>query len=99
MLVVGCSHSSVQKIIQETKGFTSEEINLLYGGYHMLPYGRSEINIIASQLKNDFGVKKIAPAHCTGHLAFKILKDTYDENYIFVGLGERIRIETMSYKK
>jgi len=92
VLVVGCAHSSVQKIIAETKDFTNEEISLLYGGYHMLPYGRGEIKSIASQLKNDYGVKKIAPAHCTGHLAFKILKDTYGANYVFAGLGERIRI-------
>ena len=91
-LVVGCSHSSVQKIIREVKEFTHKEINLLYGGYHMLPYGRIEINTIALQLKNEYGVKKIAPAHCTGHLAFKILKDTYGEDYIFAGLGERIKM-------
>jgi len=51
---------------------------------------RNEINIVASQLKDVFGVKKIAPAHCTGHLAFKILKDTYDEDYLFASLGERV---------
>lgn len=92
VLVVGCSHSSVQNIIQETAGYTNNVINLLYGGYHMLPYGRDEINTVASQLKHDFGVKKIAPAHCTGHLAFKILKDTYGENYVFAGLGEGIKM-------
>jgi len=91
ILVVGCSHSSVQNIIKETKTFTNEQVSLLYGGYHMLPYGRKEIETIASQLKNDFDVKKIAPTHCTGHLAFKILKDTYEENYVFAGLGERIK--------
>ena len=98
VLVVGCSHSSVQKIIQETKVYTNKQINLLYGGYHMLPYGRIEINTIALQLKNEFGVKKIAPAHCTGHLAFKILKDTYGEDYLFAGLGESVKMknETMS---
>ena len=93
VLVVGCSHSSVQKIIQETKEYTNKQINLLYGGYHMLPYGRNEIYAIAAQLKNDFDVKKVAPAHCTGHLAFKILKDTYGENYVFAGLGESIKFE------
>lgn len=92
VLVVGCSHSSVQKIIQETKEYTKNQINLLYGGYHMLPYGRKEINTIASQLKNEFGVKKIAPAHCTGHLAFKLLKDAYGENYLFAGLGEKMKM-------
>ena len=67
----------------------------------MLPYDRNEINTIASQLKNDYGVKKIAPAHCTGHLAFKKLKEIYGKNYIFAGLGERIKIENenLSNKK
>ncbi len=99
VLVVGCSHRSVQNIIQETKVYTNKRINLLYGGYHMLPYGRDEINTVASQLKNEFEVKKIAPAHCTGHLAFKILKDSYGEDYVFAGLGERIKIEPFSNNK
>jgi 7,8-dihydropterin-6-yl-methyl-4-(beta-D-ribofuranosyl)aminobenzene 5'-phosphate synthase len=33
-------------------------------------------------------VKKAAPAHCTGHLAFKILQDSFGEDYVFAGLGE-----------
>ena len=92
VLVVGCSHSSVQNIIRETKNHSGNEISLLFGGYHMLPYGRGEINQIADQLKNDFEVKRVAPAHCTGHLAFKILKDTYDKDYLFAGLGEIINL-------
>ncbi len=90
VLVVGCSHSSVQKIIRETEKYSNNPISLLYGGYHMLPYGREEIISVAAQLKNDLGVKNLAPAHCTGHLAFKILKDTFGENYLYAGLGERI---------
>ena len=65
----------------------------------MIPYGRSETITVSYQLKNDFGVKKIAPAHCTGHLAFKILQEEYGEDYVFAGLGERIKIETTSTKK
>lgn len=91
-LIVGCSHSSVQKIANETKDYTNKPINLIYGGYHMLPYDRNEINIVASKLKNNFNVKKLAPTHCTGHLAFKILKDTFGDDYCFAGLGETIKI-------
>lgn len=93
VLIVGCSHSSVQNIIADTKNQTNDEIFLLYGGYHMLPYGREEINAITDQLINEFGVKRIAPAHCTGHLAFKLLRDVYAENYLFAGLGETITID------
>lgn len=93
VLIVGCSHSSVQNIIKETTRVTENQIALLAGGYHMLPYDRKELNLVASQMKDDFGVKQVAPAHCTGHLAFKILKDTYAENYLFAGLGETIKFK------
>ena len=90
VVLVGCSHSSVQAIVQETQSFTNHSIELLYGGYHMIPYGREETLKVADQLKSQLDVSKIAPAHCTGHLAFKILQDTYGEDYIFAGLGETI---------
>lgn len=90
VVVVGCSHSSVQMIIEETKDETGNEIALVYGGYHMLPYGRDELYQVANKLKQEYGVKKIAPTHCTGHLAFKLLKDAYGEDYLFAGLGETI---------
>ena len=92
VVLVGCSHSSVQNIIADTKTFTNGEVHLVYGGYHMLPYGREEIGTVANQLKNELGVKRIAPAHCTGHLAFKLLKDAYGENYVYAGLGETISL-------
>lgn len=43
---------------------------------------------LTARLKHDLKVKKVAPAHCTGHLAFKILQDNYGEDYVFAGLGE-----------
>lgn len=92
ILIVGCSHSSVQNIVKETKYITESEISLLYGGYHMLPYDRAELENVASQLKGDLGVKRLAPAHCTGHLAFKLLSDKYDKDYLFAGLGERTKM-------
>ena len=92
VILVGCSHSSVQNIVVDTKGFTGEPVHLVYGGYHMLPYGREEISTVASRLKNELGVERVAPAHCTGHLAFKVLMDVYGEDYLFAGLGSTVRM-------
>ncbi|MDH5366418.1 MAG: MBL fold metallo-hydrolase [Cyclobacteriaceae bacterium] len=91
VVIVGCSHSTIEKIISETKIFTNNEINLAYGGYHLLPYNRNILNDLSIRLKNKLNVKKVAPAHCTGHLAFKILQNHYKENYLFAGLGETIK--------
>ena len=91
ILFVGCSHSTVEKIIAETKAYTANDIKLVYGGYHLLPYDRNALTELAKRLKDDLKVKKVAPAHCTGHLAFKILQDHYKEDYVFAGLGETVK--------
>jgi len=93
VLFVGCSHSTVEKIIEETQGITGNSIELVYGGYHLLPYDRKTLNDLALRLKNDLKVKKVAPTHCTGHLGFKILKDHYGEDYVFAGLGETVSFD------
>jgi len=90
VLIVGCSHSTIQRIAAETRQFTGHDIELIYGGLHLLPYTREDILTLAHYLKNDLKVHKIAPAHCSGHLAFKILRDLYGENYRYAGLGETI---------
>ena len=93
VLVVGCSHSSVQNIIEENTRFQKGPVALLYGGYHMLPYGQEEVSIVAKMLKENYHVKKVAPAHCTGHIAFKEFLNTYGDNYVFAGLGETVSFE------
>ena len=90
ILFTGCSHSTVEKIIAGSVEYTQNDIEMVYGGYHLLPYDRSELTRLALRLKNDLGVRKVAPAHCTGHLAFKILRDHFGEDYLFAGLGEII---------
>lgn len=65
-------------------------IDLVYGGFHMLPFDRAQTGQLVGQLKNDLGVRRVAPAHCTGHLAFKLLQEAYGGDYLYAGLGERI---------
>lgn len=91
VLFVGCSHSTVEAIIAKSKEYSGNEIEMVYGGYHLLPYDRDALEKLAIRLKRDLNVKKVAPAHCTGHLAFKILQDFYNNDYLFAGLGEIVR--------
>lgn len=41
-------------------------------------------------LKNDLQIHRVAPAHCRGHLAFRLLKNIYSSDYLYAGLGETI---------
>jgi len=91
VLIVGCSHSTVEKIIMDTKSYSQNDIALVYGGYHLLPYNKETLTNLSQRLKKELKVKKVAPTHCTGHLAFKILQDHYKDNYVFAGLGEIVK--------
>lgn len=90
-LITGCSHSGVERIAAEAKKVTQDKIDLVYGGFHLIPFDKAQIEVIARYLKNDLGVRRVAPAHCTGHLAFQVLREVFGEQYVYAGLGERVR--------
>lgn len=90
ILIVGCSHTGVENIVKQTQTATTDKIELVYGGFHMIPFDRTKTIQLVNILKNDLHVHRVAPAHCTGHLAFKILSDTYKNDYLYAGLGETI---------
>jgi 7,8-dihydropterin-6-yl-methyl-4-(beta-D-ribofuranosyl)aminobenzene 5'-phosphate synthase len=91
IVIVGCSHSTIEKIVAETRSYTNNNIAMAYGGYHLLPYDRKTLTDLSLRLRDELEVKKVAPAHCTGHLAFKILQNHFKENYVFAGLGTTVK--------
>ena len=93
ILIVGCSHSGVENIVKQTQTVTTDQIELVYGGFHMIPFDRAQTVQLVNMLKNDLKVHRVAPAHCTGHLAFKILSDIYKNDYLYAGLGETISFD------
>ena len=90
VLIVGCSHTGVENIIAETQKTTKAPTDLVYGGFHLLPFDRKQTIELVSKIKNELKVKRVAPAHCTGHLAFQLLQKEYASNYLYAGLGEKI---------
>lgn len=92
VIVVGCSHSSVDVIVVKAKEVTKREPHALVGGYHLIPYDATYITSVAKRLKDTYAIEKVAPAHCTGHLAFKILKDLYKDDYVHAGLGAKLEL-------
>ncbi len=90
VLIVGCSHSMVDVITRETKTHLGRDVALVMGGFHLLPYGASEIGEIVRRMRDELGVKSVAPAHCTGHLGFQLFQKAYGERYLFAGLGSSI---------
>ncbi|MGK2864324.1 MAG: hypothetical protein ACSLE0_20505 [Chitinophagaceae bacterium] len=89
VVFTGCSHSGVETIVEQVMMETKKEIALLYGGFHLLPFDKNRTIELGNYLKYELKVKKVATAHCTGHVGFKVFSDIYKENYIYAGLGEK----------
>jgi hypothetical protein len=57
---------------------------------HLLPAKDDQINSIALSLRDSWGVRYLAPVHCTGEPAFAILKETFGDHYVYAGLGTTV---------
>lgn len=92
IVISGCSHSTIESIVQETKKIRKGKIHMVVGGFHLIPYDREYIESLANRMKEEYEIESVAPAHCTGHLGFSIFQKVFGNNYRFFGLGERIHL-------
>jgi len=92
VLVVGCSHPTLEKIVKAAEAAVDKPIHLIFGGTHLLPAPPEEIRRIAKVLRDDRKVSWIAPVHCTGEPAFAILREEFGDRYLYAGLGTTLRL-------
>ena len=90
VLIVGCSHPTIEKIVEAAKNTINKPIHLVLGGTHLLPAKDDQISSIAVSLRDKWGVRYLAPVHCTGEPAFAILKETFGDHYVYAGLGTTV---------
>jgi len=93
VILTGCAHPGVVKIVKRAKEITHEEsVYLLIGGLHLLDKGEQQIKDIISELRSE-NVKKVSPTHCTGDSAIALFKKEYGNDFISAGVGKEIIIE------
>jgi 7,8-dihydropterin-6-yl-methyl-4-(beta-D-ribofuranosyl)aminobenzene 5'-phosphate synthase len=93
VLVVGCSHPGIDKIVEDASAI-NPRIHLITGGFHLVVSSDAEIERIVQSLRETFKVEYIAPGHCTGEPAFKALRKTYEDHCVQAGLGTTIAFES-----
>jgi 7,8-dihydropterin-6-yl-methyl-4-(beta-D-ribofuranosyl)aminobenzene 5'-phosphate synthase len=76
VLVVGCSHPGIEKIV-EAAAAINPKFHLVAGGFHLLVAPDDAIAKIVTALKDTFKVENVAPGHCTGEPTFAALKQEF----------------------
>jgi 7,8-dihydropterin-6-yl-methyl-4-(beta-D-ribofuranosyl)aminobenzene 5'-phosphate synthase len=89
VVVAGCSHPGVDKIVEAAMGI-GRPVHTVFGGFHLPTAKDEDIARIAAALHNTYRVNRVAPGHYTGEPAFYRLKHAWKEKYIYAGLGSVI---------
>jgi len=86
VLVVGCSHPGIERIVEAATAI-NPKIRLIAGGFHLVVAPDEVIARAVATLKDTFKVENIAPGHCTGEPTFAALKQAYGDRYLYAGVG------------
>jgi 7,8-dihydropterin-6-yl-methyl-4-(beta-D-ribofuranosyl)aminobenzene 5'-phosphate synthase len=86
VLVVGCAHPGIEKIV-EAAAAINPKIRLIAGGFHLVVAPDEVIARTVAALKDTFKVENIAPGHCTGEPTFAALKQAFGDRYLYAGVG------------
>ena len=91
VIITGCAHPGVVKLVQKAKGYLKKPVFLIMGGFHLMGMEKSEIDAQIRALKA-LGVAKVAPSHCTGKAAIERFRKAWRGDFIPGGCGAVIEI-------
>jgi 7,8-dihydropterin-6-yl-methyl-4-(beta-D-ribofuranosyl)aminobenzene 5'-phosphate synthase len=97
VVITGCAHPGIIKIIEQVKSLFAEQVHLVMGGFHLDSKSETEIDAILHDFRR-LEVEQVAPCHCTGEYAITRFAEEYGTDFIQVGAGSVIRLEAVNSK-
>jgi len=91
VLITGCAHPRIVKIIDHVRSLFDKPIFLVMGGFHLAGFEKPEIQSILKSFRQA-DIQKVGPAHCSGPLAHTLFKNEYGHDYLDIGVGKEIII-------
>ena len=89
IVVTGCAHPGIVKIVDTAKEVLKDDILLVMGGFHLEWASGGKVEKIISAFKKSH-VRYVGPCHCTGHKARDLFEEHFGKNYINIGVGKVI---------
>ena len=86
VVVNGCSHPGIDRIVKKAGEICNKEIYLVLGGFHLGQASEERIQEIIRTLK-ELGVKKVGATHCTGDKAMELFRQAWGDDYVDCGCG------------
>jgi len=92
ILVTGCAHPRIIKIVFTAKKLLEKSIHMVLGGFHLAGFSEAEIEEITARFRA-LGVEKVGPCHCSGDNCRIIMAKEYQDDFIKTGAGKEIIVQ------
>jgi 7,8-dihydropterin-6-yl-methyl-4-(beta-D-ribofuranosyl)aminobenzene 5'-phosphate synthase len=76
VIVSGCGHPGIVNVVMQAKRSFDKRIYMVIGGFHLSSANKDRILKTMDGLKA-LGIDRIAPTHCTGFEAMKMMSDRF----------------------
>lgn len=86
VLVVGCSHPGIEKILAGATKLDAR-IHTVFGGFHLVDLSDAEVTRLVESLRDRWKVARLSAGHCTGPFAFAEMVRLYGDRYDRPGVG------------
>jgi len=91
-ILFGCSHGGVGRWLRRFRSYLQGPIDLVMGGFHLLDARSDRIDAVIEGLVSA-GVQRVAPCHCTGPKARRLLREVFGEDgFCDLKVGDTIEI-------
>ena len=91
IILTGCAHPGIIKIIDNVKQNISGNIYMVLGGFHLADKHEDAIKPIVDKFKQ-LNIEKVAPSHCSGENAARLFREEYGDNFIEIKIGQTIDV-------
>ena len=90
VVITGCAHPGIVKIVKKSKEI-KKEIYLVTGGFHLGDASDADLKQIIDAFR-ELDVKKVGPCHCSGDRCRELFEEEYEDDFVEVGVGKIIKI-------
>ena len=86
VIITGCAHPGVVRIVEQTKRLLEGRVALVLGGFHLGGKSQRELAEIVRRFR-ELDVSHVAPCHCSGEAARAAFREAYGESCFPAGVG------------
>jgi 7,8-dihydropterin-6-yl-methyl-4-(beta-D-ribofuranosyl)aminobenzene 5'-phosphate synthase len=95
IVLTGCAHPGIARILQRVRSLHPEDILLVTGGFHLEWVTKGKVEAIIAAFRG-WGVRYAAPTHCSSAKARQLFQQSYGPGYIEVGVGKRLALADLT---